>query len=64
MLAGQGGHFLIDFRPHHREAFSTMAKKGEDTKVHKLCGFCSFGGAGSLSNSSRMGCSRFLKAAG
>jgi len=26
MLAGQGGHVLIDIRPHHREAFSTMGK--------------------------------------
>jgi hypothetical protein len=25
MLAGQGGHLLIDIRPHHREAFSTLA---------------------------------------
>jgi hypothetical protein len=26
MLEGQGGHILIDIRPHHREAFSAMAK--------------------------------------
>ncbi len=26
MLAGQGVHFLIDIRPHHGKAFSTMAK--------------------------------------
>jgi hypothetical protein len=42
MLAGQGGHFLIDIRPHHREAFSTMAKKGSKHESAQIVRFLQF----------------------